>query len=249
MIRAIIVDDESHCIDRLSRLLAETREPVQLAGTFRSVEEAAANIPRLYPDLVFLDVELQGKTGFDLLRQIHDITFEVIFTTAFEKYAIQAFKFSALDYLLKPIDTVDLQQALHKLQEKISKEEMAKKFEVLFDHLKNVQGVSRKISIPTVQGLTFLRINDIIRCEADGNYTTFYLQDKQKLKVSKTLKEYEDLLADCNFYRVHHSHLINLSHIKSYQKGKGGSVSMADDSEIEVSSRKKDDFLKKISRL
>jgi len=245
MIRAIIIDDEQHCIDRLSGLLKEhCNRNVHLMDTFQSVTDGLTGIRELQPELVFLDVQIKNKTGFDLLKQLSKIDFEVIFTTAFEKYAVQAFKFSAIDYLLKPVDADDLKQAVSKLKEKISKEETAKKIDAL---LNNVKSTSKRISIPTVSGLVFLQVNDIIRCESDVNYTTLFLKDKQKMMVAKTLKEFEELLTDYNFFRVHNSHLINLAHIKSYNKGKGGFVTMNDNAEVEVSTRRKDDFLRKLS--
>ena len=198
---------------------------------------------------MFLDVQLQDKTGFDLLQQFNEINFEVIFTTAHEKYAVQAFKFSAVDYLLKPEDADDLKQAINKLQQKISKEEVSKKFDVLFYNLKNIQSTSKRITVPTIKGFEFLQVHDIVRCQSDINYTIIFLKDKQKITVAKTLKEFEELLIDHNFFRVHNSHLINLSYIKSYNKGKGGTVTLADNSEVEVSTRRKDDFLKRLEEL
>jgi two-component system LytT family response regulator len=247
MIKAIIIEDEQHCIDRLRGLLAAHADGVELLGAFTSVEEGAAAIKRLYPDVVFLDVELHDKTGFDLVRELREIHFDVIFTTAFDKYAVQAFRFSAIDYLLKPIDPDDLLQAIEKLKEKKSKEEMAQKLDVLFHNLKSIEGASKKISIPTINGYVFLKVSDIIRCESDVNYTNIFLSDRRKLTVAKTLKEFEEMLEEYNFFRVHNSHLINLAYIKEYNKGKGGYVRMMDNSEIEVSSRRKSEFLKRIA--
>jgi two-component system LytT family response regulator len=173
----------------------------------------------------------------------------VIFTTAHQQYAVQAFKFSALDYLLKPIDPDDLIQAVLKLKEKNSKEEMSAKLDSLFHNLKSMQGAAKKISVPTVNGFSLIDVNDIIRCQSDINYTTIFLKDKQRITVAKTLKEFEELLSNYNFYRVHNSHLVNLHYIKNYNKGKGGFVSMTDNSTIEVSTRRKDDFLKRLSSL
>jgi len=249
MIRTIIVDDEQHCIDRLGGLLAEHSESVHLMGTFKTVEEGINAIKKLQPDLVFLDVQIHDKTGFDLLHQINEINFSVIFTTAYERYAVQAIKFSAVDYLLKPVDADDLKQAVYKLEEKIGKDEIARKMEVLFHNLKHAQGVAKRISIPTVNGFVFIQVSDILRCQSEINYTTIFLKDKQKLTVAKTLKEFEELLGSYNFFRVHNSHLLNLEFIKSYNKGKGGSVTMTDNSEIEVSTRRKDEFLKKLSEM
>jgi len=250
MTRAIIVDDEQHCIDRLSGLLAQHyNQSIQVLKTVTSGEDAKQAIRQLQPDLVFLDVQLGEISAFDLLKELGVIHFDVIFTTAFEKYAVQAFKFSAIDYLLKPVADDDLRQALEKLAAKKSKDEISRKFEVLFHNLNNWANPSRKISIPTVNGFTFLQISDIIRCQSEVNYTTLFLKDKQKLTVAKTLKEFEELLSDYNFYRVHNSHLINLACIKSYNRGKGGFVSMIDNSQVEVSTRRKDEFLRKISEI
>ncbi len=250
MIRTIIIDDEQHCIDRLSNLLKEhCNSSIHIIGSFKTIEDGTTAIKKLQPELVFLDVQIQDKTGFDLLQQLNEINFEVIFTTAYEKYAVQAFKFSAIDYLLKPVDANDLKQAVNKLQQKISKEEISKKFDALFHNLKNIQSTSKKISVPTIKGFEFLQVNDIIRCQSDINYTTIFLKDKQKIIVAKTLKEFEELLTEYNFYRVHNSHLINLACIKSYNKGKGGFVIMTDNSEIEVSTRRKDEFLKMLVKL
>jgi two-component system LytT family response regulator len=248
MIRTIIIDDEQHCIDRLKHLLHEhCSASVQLLDAFQSIDDGTIAIKKYQPALIFLDVQLHDKTGFDLLRQFDEINFEVIFTTAHEKYAVQAFKFSAIDYLLKPVDADDLVHAVNKLQQKISKEEMSKKFDALFHNLKNIQSNSKRITVPTIKGFEFLQVNDIIRCQSDINYTIIFLKDKQKITVAKTLKEFEELLVEYNFYRVHNSHLINLSYIKSYNKGKGGTVTMSDNSEIEVSTRRKEDFLKRLA--
>lgn len=247
MIRAIIIDDEKHCIDRLSALLKEHCSNIHLMESFQSVKDGLEGIKKLLPDLVFLDVQIHNKTGFDLLQQLDKINFEVIFTTAYDKYAVQAFKFSAIDYLLKPVDVDDLKQAVEKLEKKISQSEAAKRFDTLFHNLQSQQGASKKICIRTVNEFTWVQVDDIIRCQSDVNYTNIVLKDKQKITVSRTLKEFEDMLTDFNFYRVHNSHLINLAFVKTYNKG--GFVVMSDGSEVEVSSRRKEDFLKKLSEI
>jgi two-component system, LytTR family, response regulator len=247
MIRAIIIDDEQHCIDRLQTLLQEQeKHRVLLMGNFSNVQDGVIAVRQLQPHLVFLDVQIHEKTGFDLLKETSPVNFEVIFTTAYEKFAVQAFKFSAVDYLLKPIDGNELHDAITKAAEKISKNETAGKLDALFHNLKNIQGVSKKICVPVVTGFVFIDVADIIRCESDVNYTTIYMKGKQKLVVAKTLKEFEELLTEYNFFRVHNSHLINLAFIQSYNKGKGGFVTLTDNSQIEVSTRRKDDFLKAI---
>ena len=224
-------------------------DTVELLASVQSVEEGLTAVRTYKPQLVFLDIEIGNKTGFDLLKQLPEINFEVIFTTAYDKYAVQAFKFSALDYLLKPIDTDELQAALKKLNDKVSQKDIAGKFDTLFHNLKNIQSSSKRICVPVLSGLVFIQTDDIIRCESNINYTTLFLKDKQKLLVAKTLKEFEEMLTEYNFYRVHNSHLINLAYIKMYNKGKGGTVTMTDGSEIEVSTRRKDDFLKRLTDL
>lgn len=247
MIRSIIVDDEPHCSNRLEELLRNyCRQTVQVIGTFDTIEKAIAGIAGLKPDLVFLDIQLHDQTGFDLLSQIPKIDFEVIFVTAYDNYAIKAFKFSAIDYLLKPVDPDDLLQAVDKLQRVMQHQELTEKFGALLHNLKANSPATRKITVPTSKGLVFLSIDDIIRCEASVNYTTIFLKDKQQLMVAKTLKDFEDILSDYQFFRIHNSHLINLNYIKTYHKGKGGYVVLADNTSLEVSTRRKDLFLKKI---
>lgn len=245
MIKAIIIDDEQHCIDRIETLLKSYRDTIAIIGTFLTVDTGVHGIGDLYPDVVFLDVQIHEQTGFDVLKAVSHHHFEVIFTTAFETYAVQAFKFSAIDYLLKPIDEDDFKQAIEKLSSKIEAKDFSKKVNTLLDNISK-NDVQKKITIPTVDGLEFLEVSNIIRCEADINYTAIFTKDNKKIVVSKTLKSFETLLANCNFFRVHNSHLINLDYIKKYTKGKGGYVTLIDNSTIEVSTRRKDEFLKAI---
>ena len=249
MINAIIIDDEAHCIRHLQSLLQTEVPAINLLTTCSNINDGIKALFTLQPQLVFLDVQIGNQTGFDLLQQIEKIKFDVIFTTAYDKYAVQAFKFSALDYLLKPIDAADLKAAINKLEKKLSAEETSQKLDVLFHNLKSLSAVSKKICVPVINGFVFLNIDEIIRCKSDVNYTTICLKDKTKLVVAKTLKEFEEMLKDSNFYRIHNSHLVNLSYIKSYNKGKGGFITMTDNSEIEVSSRRKDEFLKKLASM
>lgn len=243
MIKAIIIDDEMHCIRSLEALLSGLLESIELCGSFQNVTDGLSAIKKFNPQLVFLDVEIGNETGFDLLKQLTSINFEIIFTTAYDKYAVQAFKFSAIDYLLKPVEQYDLDSAIKKIEGKISAKESIKKYENLFYNLSHT---SKRICITDITGSEFVQISDIIRCESDINYTTVFLKDKRKLLVSKTLKEFEGLLADYNFFRVHKSHLINLDLVKRYQKKSGGTVMMEDGSEVEVSTRKKDEFLQRL---
>jgi len=250
MIDAIIIDDEAHCTEHLTALLSTwCGSMIRVAGSAGTVEEGWRMILDRQPQLLFLDIQLRNETSFDLLNRFPVINFDIIFVTAYEKYAIRAFKFSAIDYLLKPVDPDDLRQAVARLQQKRSKEESAQRFETLFYNLKNGPGLPRRISVPTVKGLEFLPVQDIIRCESHINYTSIFLANGQKFTVARTLKEFEELLEEHNFYRVHNSHLINLAWIRSYNKGKGGSVSMTDNTEIEVSTRRKDELLKRLAEL
>lgn len=246
MIKAIIVDDEQHCINRLSDLLKNNHAAtIELLGSALSVKEGIKLIKEQKPELIFLDVQIYDRTGFDLLRECGSINFKIIFTTAYDKFAIQAIKFSAIGYLLKPIDEDDLKEAIDKLATS-SVEDMNAMTKVI-EHNINVPPKKKKITIPTGNELIFLDIDEIVRCHSDINYTTIYKKDKQKILVAKTLKEFEELLTEHDFFRIHNSDLINVACIKSYNKGKGGSVVLNDGTELEVSTRRKEEFLKKMA--
>jgi two-component system LytT family response regulator len=245
MIRAVIIDDEPHCIDRIKQLM-EVDKNLSLIGEFTTLAEGIVGLKTLQPDVLFLDVQIHEHTGFDVLRAIEDYSFEVIFITAFDAYAVHAFKFSAVDYLLKPVDADDFNVAINKVSDKLATKDFAKKVSHLLENITKPDK-HKKISIPTFEGFEFLEITDIVRCQSDVNYTTIFTKNGQKLLVSKTLKSFEELLADCNFFRIHNSHLINLEYVKKYTKGKGGYVTLTDNTIIEVSTRRKDDFLKCIN--
>lgn len=250
MIKAVIVDDEQHCIDRLKNLVATYySNQVSIIETFNNIDDAYLALQELKLDLLFLDVQINRETGFDLLRKLPVIAFDVIFTTAFEQYAIKAFKFSAADYLLKPIDVDDLKDSLKRIKESETKRPKNEDLNLLIANIKNMQHQTKKITVPTINGLEFLNIQDILHCKSDVNYTTLFMKDKSKLMVAKTLKEFEGILCSYNFFRVHNSHLINLNYIKSYHKGKGGYLILEDNTEIEVSTRKKDDFLQRLAEI
>lgn len=247
MINVIIIDDEDHCISRLQTILEDyCQDEVRILATCNTVDLGYQAIVKLKPDLIFLDIQINTETGFDLLQRFNTLHFEVVFTTAFQQYAIQAFKFSASDYLLKPIDPDDLVATVQRLKQKMAQKQQGGSFELLFENIKNMQQQNKKITVPTVNGLLFLPVQDIIRCKSDVNYTTIYLKDKSSVFVAKTLKEFEAMLVPHDFFRVHNSHLVNLAYIKSYNKGKGGYLQLEDLTEIEVSSRRKEEFLKKL---
>lgn len=248
MIKAVIIDDEQHCIDRLVKLLAVNySNTVTVTATADTVKEGVKAIKEHQPDLIFLDVQIHDRTGFDLLRECGKINFKIIFTTAYDRFAIQAIKFSAIGYLLKPIDEDDLASAIDKLKE--TSVEQTNSMAAVIESNFHQPVKKKKLTIPTGNELLFVNIDEIIRCHSDVNYTTIYKNDKQKIVVAKTLKEFEELLSDYDFFRIHNSDLINLAYIKSYNKGKGGSVILSDGTELEVSTRRKDDFLKKMAEM
>ncbi|HVI44712.1 MAG TPA: LytTR family DNA-binding domain-containing protein [Chitinophaga sp.] len=247
-IRAIIVDDEQHCIDALQTMLQKKCPGVEVVGTAQSVREAKDKVDELHPDLVFLDVEMPHQNGFELLKQYDRVFFEVIFTTAYEQYALKAIKFNALDYLLKPFSVKELQDALEKCRERhqLRKHDMSvSPMDVFLQNMRTLQQTHRKIALPTINGLVFMPIQNIVRCESTGNYTRIFFTDKKNLMVSRPLKEFEELLTDADFFRVHNSHLINLQQMQSYIQGEGGFALMSDGAQVEVSRRRKADFLKR----
>ncbi|WP_370900386.1 LytR/AlgR family response regulator transcription factor [Chryseobacterium gossypii] len=236
-VQTCIIDDEKDGRDYISLLLKNEFPEIQIAFQASGVEEAFVYLARNSPDILFLDIQLKDGTAFDLLSKLKEIDSQIIFITAFEHFAIQAIKNGATDYLLKPIKKVDFIIAIQKALENI------RKTRILSTGHQN----HHKISLPTLQGFKLTNITDIVRCEADSSYTIFYLADRTKIMVSKTLHEFEEYLSEHNFFRIHHKHLINLSHLKEYIKGKGGQVIMTDDSVLDVSVRRKNDFLQKFT--
>jgi len=245
----LIVDDEKHQQERLTKLLKNEFPEYTLLATCSSADEGAKKIMELKPQLVFLDVVMPPKTGFDLLNDLPERNFEVIFTTSYEEYAIDAFKVSAVDYLLKPFGIDELRTGLKKFESKISGKHSLDHLGLLLENLRTNSVEKTRVALPTFTGFVFVPVADIIRCEADDNYTNFYFADKSTLLISKTLKDCEALLSPYNFFRIHHSHLINMRYVKEFIKGKGGSVKMTDGATLEVSVKKKDDFLKTFRRV
>lgn len=243
MIRAIAIDDEQHCIDRLKSVLEDAETDVVLMAVCNTVDSGIEAIKEFRPELIFLDIEIHDQTGFDLLQQIHNPEFEVIFTTAFNQYALEAFEFSAIHYLLKPIALDDMNKALARFSEKHSHNDRLNKIESLLSNIDQPQKASRKLVLPSQSGLSIVESDEIVRCESDINYTTIFFANGKKTVVSKTLKEFDKMLSNYNFFRIHNSHLINLTHLKEYRKGKGGSVIMSDHSEVQVSTRRKEEFM------
>ncbi len=245
MIKALIVDDEPYCSESLAVLLQRYCPEVQIVGTSANGLEALATIKKHTPDLVFLDVEMPKMNGFEMLEQLPSMNFDLIFTTSYDKYALKAFRFSAIDYLLKPIDREELQKAVQKLLLR-SQKPITEQLEILFQKMHRVSTPIGKIALPTMEGLQLVTIDSIISCDSDSNYTIVRLKNKEKLVVSRTLKDVEELLEDHAFVRVHHSYLVNLNEIIKYVKGEGGYLVMSDGSMIDVSRSKKEVLLKRL---
>lgn len=246
-LRAVIVEDEKHSRETLKNLLEEFCIDISIEGMAASVSDAVSTISKVQPDVVFLDIELQSGTGFDVLSQLKTVNFEVIFTTAFEQYAIKAVKFSSLDYLLKPIDLEELQSAVEKARQSKNQVVYKKQLETLMLNLKQQKPKLNKICLATSDGFEFIEVNDILYCKAEGSYTAFILKNSEKLLVSKHLKEYENLLLEQDFMRVHNSFLINLKEVKKYVKSDGGYIIMNNSDNVSISRSKKEDFIQVMS--
>lgn len=242
MMKAIIVDDELNNRENLRQLLKIHCPEVTIVAACTSAAEAREEIICLDPDLVFLDIEMPGGNGFSLLESLPDPDFEVIFVTAYGHYGIKAIKFSALDYLLKPIDITELTEAVKKAEEKIALRQENRRMKHLLQNSK-LPDENKTIALSLADKIEFIEIDTIIRCEAENNYTTFYLTDGQKLVVSKTLKEFDELLTPCHFLRVHQSHLINLRQVKSFIKSDGGYIRMKDGSSVSISRQRRETVL------
>lgn len=247
MLKALIVDDEKKSRESLKILLEDFCDNIEVAGLASSVDEAYNLIQSSAPEIVFLDIQINRETGFDLLNKLRNIDFEVVFTTAFSEYAIEAIKFSAIDYLLKPINIDQLKGAVDKAESKVKNFSFREKLDYLLHNFKSESSENFKLVLPTSDGLMFINFKDILYCEASSNYTIFHMRDGKKYIVSKTLKEYEDILANYNFFRIHNSFLVNLREIKKYVKGEGGHVVMTNEQMLDVSKRKKETFLHRVS--
>jgi len=249
MLKAVIVEDEKRSRETLAGLLklyCKNVEVVADADGMRSGHEA---ILEHQPDIVFLDIQMPDGSGFKMLEMFDKIDFDVIFTTAYDQFAIKAIKFSALDYLLKPIFPEDLVEAVSKAEKKRTGQGMKEGIEVLLQHVKKPESDNPKIVLSTSEKIHVVKIKDIIRCESDNYYTFFYFTDGTRLLISKTLKENEELLSSHNFIRPHKSHLINIMYIKSYLKHDGGYIIMSDGSQVPVSRRKKEKIIEIINNL
>ena len=245
MLRAFIIDDEIDCCETIAELLQTLCPDVMVTGIFHNGAEALPAIHRQQPDLVFLDVEMPKMNGFEMLEQLPQVNFDIIFTTSYDQYALKAIRFSAIDYLLKPIDPNELQKAVQKIIQR-SQRTISKQVEILMQRIHHPAKAINKIALPTMEGLQMIPVDSIISCESDGNYTTLLLKSGKKLIVSTLIKEIEEVLEDYSFVRVHRSYLVNLNEVEKYVKGEGGYLIMSDGSSVDVSRSKKESLLTKL---
>lgn len=246
MVKAVIIDDEPKGRNLLQQLLLQHAPQIKVCGTAANADEGLQLIDMHHPDVIFLDVEMPGKSGFDLLREAKKIDFKIVFVSAHNHYSLKAIKFNAFDYLLKPVDLDELKQTIEKLEQ--SSATPGKK---IIDNLLQASSSNKglgKIAIASVGSIELIEQETILYFEAKGSATAVYLNNGKKITASKTLKEFEELLSENFFFRIHHSHLINLKHVTKYIKGEGGSVVMNNGEELEVSRRKKADFMEMLSK-
>nr|WP_068891056.1 LytTR family DNA-binding domain-containing protein [Pedobacter panaciterrae] len=238
--KAIIVDDEPANVKNLTILLNKYCPQVEILGSANNNHDALSLFDADKPHLIFLDIQLDNDTGFNLLKLLPKKNFEVIFVTAYDNYGIQAIKFAALDYILKPIDIDELVSAVNKAEVKLKEKQQTMQLDFLVNHIKRDQAVPLKIALPQQKEITYVLLTNIVRCEAEGTYTFFYLQNGEKILVSKVLKEYAELLENNGFIRTHQSHLVNLTFIKSWLKEDGGMLLLETGEKIPVSRPHKD---------
>lgn len=249
MVKLVVIEDDEKSRQQLVSLLNEYVKNAHIAAACKNNQEAKAAIIKHEPDLVISDIELENEAVFSMLQELDNKDFEIIFTTGHDKYAIQAIKFSALYYILKPFGAEELLQAMEQFYAKQYKKNAALQLDALIYNFKQLQADQKKIVLPTIKGLEVFTIKEIIRCAAEINYTNFFMAGaKHGIMITKTLKEYDEILSGYGFFRVHHSHLINLNHVKKFVK-KDNTVIMSDGSIIDVSRRKKDEFLERLEDL
>jgi len=246
VLKAILVDDELSSLQNLQQKIAEFCPEIKIVATPNKPEEAIFLIHHYKPDVVFLDIEMPRMNGFRMLEELQDLDADIIFTTAYNHYAIDAIRISAFDYLMKPISVEDLQNAVTRLMVK-HKRQTSEKLSVLKKSLQENRSQEDRIAIPTSEGMEFINIKNIVRIESSSNYSKLHLLSGQTLLVTRLLKDFEEMLLPYRFYRVHHSHLINLTYIKKYIRGEGGQIVMQNGDVIDVARRKKDEFLKLIA--
>jgi len=248
VLRTIIIDDEAHVRESLADMLKRHCPNAKVVGRAEGVKSGLKAIQTHHPDLVLLDIKMKDGTGFDLLEQIENIDFKIIFITAYDQYAIKAFKFSAFDYLLKPVESVDLKEAIDRA-DKISQQEVNTQLNTLANNLLTDDQSKKKIILKTFDNIHLGKVRDIVYAESDGSYSTIYLASGENVIVSNTLKHYHEMLGNFGFYRVHKSYLINLEHIRRFEKAEGGYVILEGDAKVPVASRKREELLELLERI
>lgn len=246
--KAIIVDDEYHNIESLSRLLNSTVPEIRIVGAVGNVNDAVALAQEHQPDLVFLDIQLRNETSFDFLNKVTNRSFEVIFVTAYHQYGIEAIKYAALDYLLKPVDQSELSIAINKARKRSLEKQSITQVEFLLNQLKNTEQTFRRIALPLFTETRYVDLEDIMHCEAQNSYVLFYLSNNEKILVSRPLKEYDELLSPRGFIRCHQTHLVNPKYIKSLLKEDGASLLLQNNTRLPVSKSKKEFVKRSLAR-
>lgn len=242
MLRVLIVDDEQHAREMLHTALTICCINTEVVGFAETVEEAVSKVNEIKPDVILLDINLPDGSGFDVLEKIHDKKVSVIFVTAYDEYAVKAFKFSAVDYIVKPVDVEELEMAIEKAKANKETNDLGHKLKVLIDNMNNAGSEEKKIVLKTMESIHIVRVSEIIHCVSDQNYTKFFLTKKRKFLVSRTIKEFEEMLSTYGFFRTHQSHLINMNRILRFDKTEGGAIIMEDESSVPVSKRKRSEL-------
>jgi two-component system, LytTR family, response regulator len=244
MITAVLIDDDKHLRKGLKALLERYTNDIVMIGEAESVKTGVKLLEKLQPQVIFLDIHLSDGTGFDILEQLANkggkTNAHIVFITAHEQYAVKAFKFSALDFILKPVDPEELQNSIAKIKEVVGKTNSFEHIDLLLENIRKKVDNYKRIALSTSDGIHLFEVSDIIRCESKGNYTEFFIKNHKPVLISKTLKEYEEMLTEHGFERIHQSHLINLTYLKSYIKSDGGYVVMADNTNISIAQSKKE---------
>jgi two-component system LytT family response regulator len=248
MLRTIIVDDEAHMRETLEKMVGVYCPAIKLVASADGVKSGIEAIRKHHPGLILLDIKMNDGTGFDLLKQLQPVDFKVIFITAYDQYAIKAFRFSAIDYLLKPVDPDELSEAVNRA-EKLMQQDFSTQLNTLEENMQPGNKTNRKIILRTFDNIHLVKVQDINYCESEGSYTTIHLLNDKKIVVSNLLKEYDEMLNDCGFYRVHKSYLINMRHIQRFEKGEGGNVILENEVKVPVASRKREELLEMFDRL
>ena len=249
MLKIILVDDEENVREALEQLIQLYHPNFTICASCSSISSATEAIKQHQPDVLLLDIEIGNESGFDIFKHFSQPNFRVIFITAYQDYAVQAFRFSALDYLLKPVDPILLEAALKKASDAIDHEKITLKIDSFLHNMSGLTKDSKKIVLKTSDTIHLVKLRDIIYCEADRSYTTFYLADKSRILVSTTMGEYEELFSDFGFFRIHQSFLLNLDFFKRYEKGDGGKAILTDNMSLPVATRKKDQLLQHLANL